>query len=64
VTPPSGISWTHADGDYAILINGEKMTVTNVSGNTLTVTRAVNGVSKTHANGSAVTLADPCYYGL
>jgi hypothetical protein len=64
VTPPSGISWTHADGDYAILINGEKMTVTNVVGNTLTVTRAVNGVAKTHANGSAVTLADPCYYGL
>ena len=31
---------------------------------TMTVTRSVNGVVKTHAAGESVALADPCYYGL
>jgi hypothetical protein len=64
VTPPNGISWTSADGSYVIVIDGETMTVTNVSGNTFTVTRSVNGVVKAHTSGAAVALADPCYYGL
>jgi hypothetical protein len=64
VVPPAGVAWTSADGTYPIVINGEVMTVTNVTGNQFTVTRAVNGVTKTHAAGSAVALADPCYYGL
>jgi hypothetical protein len=64
VTPPSGITWTHADGDFAVSVDGEQMTVTNVVGNTFTVTRSVNGVVKTHASGAAVDLTDPCYYGL
>lgn len=64
VTPPTGVRWTTVDGSYPIVINGEVMTVTNVTGNVFTVTRAVNGITKTHATSSAVTLADPCYYGL
>jgi hypothetical protein len=64
VTPPNGVSWTSADGSYVIVIDGETMTVTNVAGNVFTVTRSVNGVVKTHAAGAAVTLLDPCYYGL
>jgi hypothetical protein len=63
VTPPSGVLWTHVDGDYDIEIGGEVMTVTAVSGNTLTVTRSVNGVTKTHPAGSAVELAEPSFYG-
>jgi hypothetical protein len=63
VTPPTGVAWTHADGDYDIEIGGEIMTVTAVAGNTLTVTRSVNGVIKTHPAGSAVELAEPSFYG-
>src|SRR5690606_9753886 len=62
VTTPVGVAWTHADGDYDILVNGERMTVTNVVGNVFTVTRSVNGVVKTHAAGSAIDLARPAYY--
>jgi hypothetical protein len=65
VVPPAGVTWTSADGQYGILVGGELMTVTNVTGGTaFTVVRAVNGVSKSHLAGSAVTLADPVYYGL
>lgn len=62
LTPPPHTSWTHADGDYDITVDGEVMTVTNVVGNTMTVTRSVNGVVKTHAAGAAVALADPSFY--
>jgi hypothetical protein len=62
VTPPAGVAWTHADGDYDITIGGEVMTVTGVTGNTFTVTRSVNGVVKAHPAGSAVELADPSFY--
>lgn len=62
ITPPAGVAWTHADGDYDITIGGEVMTVTAVVGNVMTVTRSVNGVVKAHAAGSAVELADPSFY--
>ncbi|MFI6428463.1 hypothetical protein [Promicromonospora sp. NPDC050880] len=62
ITPPAGVTWTHVDGDYDITIGGEVMTVTAVSGNTLTVTRSVNGVVKTHATGSPVELTEPSFY--
>jgi len=62
LTPPANVTWTHADGDYDITVGGELMTVTNVVGNTMTVTRSVNGVVKTHAAGAAVALADPSHY--
>lgn len=62
VTPPDDVEWTHADGDYDVVIGGEVMTVTNVVGNVFTVTRSVNGVVKAHAGGSAVELAAPSFY--
>jgi hypothetical protein len=53
---------------FDIVVGGEVMTVTAVSGTaspqTLTVTRAVNGIHKTHATGAAVRLARTNYIGL
>lgn len=62
VTPPSGVLWTHDDGDYDILVNGEAMTVKNVVGNVMTVNRSVNGVVKAHSAGAAIALAEPSFY--
>lgn len=63
LTLPAGVTWTSADGQYDIVVNGEVMTVTNVTGgNAMTVVRSVNGVVKTHAAGSAVALASPSFY--
>lgn len=69
VTNPSATSyWSHADGDFDIIIGGERMTVTAVTGTgvsqTLTVTRSVNGVVKSHATGAAVRLYTPAYWAL
>lgn len=64
----SGPRWTAADGSFDILLSGERMTVTAVTGTTspqtFTVTRAVNGVSKAHTAGEPIALADPVYFGL
>ena len=64
----AGPRWTHADGDFDVMIGGERMTVTNVTGSsspqTFTVTRSVNGVTKAHTAGESITLADPVYFGL
>lgn len=62
LTVPDRVVWTHADGDYQIVVGGELMTVTNVVGNTMTVVRSVNGVVKAHAAGAAIELADPSFY--
>lgn len=62
LTVPGLATWTHADGDYQITVGGELMTVTNVVGNTMTVTRSVNQVVKAHLAGAAVELADPSFY--
>jgi hypothetical protein len=62
LTVPYGVVWTHADGDYQIMVGGELMTVTNVVGTVMTVVRSVNGVVKTHAAGAAIVLADPSFY--
>jgi hypothetical protein len=65
VTPAGGVGWTSVDGPYEIVIGGEVMRVTNVSGGiNFTVVRSVNGVRKAHASGATLALADPCYYGL
>lgn len=56
--------WTTAGGDMpiSIMVAGEEMTVTAISGTTpgsaqtFTVTRSVNGVVKTHASGEIVRL--------
>lgn len=56
-------AWGHADGDYPIVVGGERMTVTAVGAASttqdLTVVRSVNGVTKTHLTGAAVELAEP-----
>jgi len=67
VTPNAQlITWTvkAADFPFDIGCDGERMTVTNITGTgvstqTFTVTRAVNGVSKAHAAGAAVRLWFP-----
>lgn len=71
VVTATGPVWAHNDGDYDLLISGEQVTVTAVTGaaspQTLTVTRAVNGVSKTLPAGSAVglvPLSDLAVYAL
>lgn len=60
--------WSVTDGSFGIMIGGERMTVTAVSGTTptqtLTVTRSVNGVVKSHAAGVRVDLFEPSYWGL
>lgn len=67
-TGGDGAPWsTTADG-FDIMVGGEQMTVTSVSGTgaaqTLTVTRSVNGVVKSHVSGVAVELFPLSYYGL
>lgn len=50
--------WDSSDVPYDVIIGGERMTVTAVTGatspQTLTVTRSVNGVVKSHATGTEV----------
>lgn len=62
VTSP-GAPWSTTAVPYDVAIGGERMTVTSVSGagpaQTLTVTRSVNGVVKTHDAGAAVSLFQP-----
>lgn len=66
-------TWTHADGDYDVLIGGERCTVTAVSAvggtpgaltQTLTLTRSVNGVVKVQTTGTEVHVADPIVLAL
>lgn len=69
VRPPTGVVWSHANGDFDVTVGGEVMTVTAVGAlssgvQTLTVVRSVNGVVKTHSIGDAVQLARPARYGL
>ncbi len=62
VTPPANVIWTHADGDYDILVEGELMTIKNVVGNVMTANRSINGVNKAHSAGAAISLAEPSFY--
>lgn len=63
LTLPVGVAWTHADGDYDIIVGGELMTVKNVTGgNVMTVNRSVNGVVKAHSAGASIELAAPSFY--
>jgi hypothetical protein len=68
VATNSGSLWTTTDVPFDILIAGEKITVTAVTGvtspQTFTVTRAGNGVSKAQSSGAAVALWDPSYWAL
>jgi hypothetical protein len=68
VATPAGPLWSHADGDFDLMVGGERMTVTAVAGasspQTFTVTRSVNGVVKTHASGATVELFRPVVYAI
>lgn len=61
----SGPLWTTAASavPFDIMVDGERMTVTAVTGatspQTMTVTRAVNGIARSHAVGVPVAVADP-----
>ena len=65
VYTPTGDVWTDSDGDFDILVSGERMTVTAVTGSTasqtFTVTRSVNGVVKSHVDSESVDFFDPQY---
>lgn len=70
VTTTNGERWT-TDTDYMpfdIIVGGEQMTVTAISGTTttqtFTVTRSVNGVVKSQTSGTAVNIFNPTYTGL
>lgn len=60
--------WTTSGVDFDIIVGGERMTVTSVSGSsspqTFTVTRSVNGVVKAHSTGTQVKLFRPAIAGL
>lgn len=66
--PSEDFGWSHADGDYDVMVGGERMTVTNVSVVALQfhliVTRSVNGVTKSHTAGTRVDLFRPAYWAL
>jgi hypothetical protein len=69
-TSPNTQLWTTAAGDFPfdIIVGGERMTVTNITGSsspqTFTVTRSVNGVVKAQGALTDVRLFKPCYVGL
>jgi hypothetical protein len=60
--------WTSANVPFDILVAGERMTVTAISGTsspqTFTVTRSVNGIVKAHSVGESILLANPMYASL
>jgi hypothetical protein len=72
-TTPGSSRWVDSatypdDFPFDIIMGGEIMTVTAITGTTnaqtFTVTRSVNGVVKTHADGEAINLATPAYVAL
>lgn len=69
VVTTDGATWTTdpADRPFQIVVGGEVMTVTNVTGSsspqTFTVTRSVNGVVKAQTAGTPVHVYTPSYYG-
>lgn len=69
-TSTDGTLWTTDAGDFPfdITVGGERMTLTNCTGGTspqtMTVTRSVNSVVKSHVAGEQITLYRPCYIGM
>lgn len=53
--------------DFDIVVGGERMTITNITGGatpqTATVVRSVNGIVKSHASGTPVQLFNVPYFG-
>jgi hypothetical protein len=70
VATPDGPLWTVDDDEFPfdIMVGGERMTVTDITGasspQTFTVTRSVNGVTKSQLAGTQVTLFIPAIYAL
>jgi hypothetical protein len=68
ISTPSGPVWGTTDLPYDVMIGGERMTVTGVSGagaaQVFTVVRSVNDVVKTHSSGAVVDLFKPGRYAL
>ncbi|SET43566.1 hypothetical protein SAMN05421811_10316 [Nonomuraea wenchangensis] len=70
VATSKGPLWTTSAGDLPldIEIGGERMRVTAISGSsspqTFTVTRHINGITKSHSSGSVVKLANPAVRAL
>jgi hypothetical protein len=70
VATTSGPLWTTdpAEMPFDVMIGGERITVTAITGTnspqTFTVTRSVNGVVKEHPAGTAVTVFRPVYRAL
>jgi hypothetical protein len=66
VATASGPLWSDADAPFDVMVGGERMTVSAITGSsspqTFTVTRSANGVVKTHAAGAPVELAHPSVY--
>lgn len=66
---PAGIAYidviaaNYGTPGAGLLLYVDDVTVTSNRRQTLTVTRSVNGVVKTHSSGAALDLAEPCYYG-
>jgi hypothetical protein len=60
--------WTTAGGDFPfdIIMSGERITVTSITGSTspqtFNVTRAVNNIAKAHVAGETVSLFRPFYW--
>lgn len=65
ITAAGSATWG-ASSSFTILIGGERMTVTGISGSsspqTFTVTRSVNGIVKTHKAGDVLSLFLQRYY--
>ncbi len=65
-----GPIWTTTAGDFPfdVLIEGERIRVTNITGSsspqTFTVTRSINGVVKSHSSGAKVALFSPTIRGM
>ncbi|MGW1938949.1 hypothetical protein [Streptomyces goshikiensis] len=70
VATTTGALWSTVSGHrpFNIVIGGEVMTVTNLTGasspQTVTVTRSVNGVAKSHSSGAPVRLAQAAILAL
>jgi hypothetical protein len=69
-TDAGNVPWTTVSGDWPfdIVIGGERMTVTHITGasspQTFTVTRSVNGIVKPHTASESVSLFRPVYAAL
>lgn len=69
ITTASGPKWTTDPAQFPFdwMVDGERVTVTAISGTTnpqtATVVRSVNGIVKTHSAGASIDLFQRSYYG-